>query len=367
MSAFRATGSLLKRVPESPHKYHYTEGHTPFWRKVRDLLSLNPEISSGLPLPLSNRYPQPASRPEKPSMVPSAASDPAANLYYHRDFRRKYPQTDVITQQYLTELLLASPNEDGTMSISDGSDSQTTALTRPSDLNSPTAFTEVLAQVQSEPQHTYSSSNMPPAFPSKKPQHILTLQKNAIPKGKDHYLPILLQRVNVVTAFITSVTSILLLAVSISSVSFPTPKCHIDVNSLDISHGDRRTQDFLETSMDLEMDISPLFTWNTKQVFLSVIGSYASPSRPENEVVFWDRILSSKRQSHVRLSNLRNKYGFRETSRTFQNITSVEFSVHWNVMPFVGIMRHGRTEFTAPVTLPEPAKVSAEKVRLLHY
>lgn len=40
--------------------------------------------------------------------------DIAQNLYHDRDFRRKYPQTDVITQQYLTELLLASPNEDGT-------------------------------------------------------------------------------------------------------------------------------------------------------------------------------------------------------------------------------------------------------------
>lgn len=40
--------------------------------------------------------------------------DIAQNLYYDRDFRRKYPQTEVITQQYLMELLLASPNEDGT-------------------------------------------------------------------------------------------------------------------------------------------------------------------------------------------------------------------------------------------------------------
>ena len=44
----------------------------------------------------------------------SLTEDIAQNLYHNRDYRRKYPQTDVITQQYLTELLLASPNEDGT-------------------------------------------------------------------------------------------------------------------------------------------------------------------------------------------------------------------------------------------------------------
>ena len=41
-------------------------------------------------------------------------SDNASNLYNNRDFRRKYPRTEPITQQFLTQLLLAQPNEDGT-------------------------------------------------------------------------------------------------------------------------------------------------------------------------------------------------------------------------------------------------------------
>lgn len=89
--------------------------------------------------------------------------------------------------------------------------------------------------------------------------------------------------------------------------------------------------------------------------------------QPKNEVVFWDRIVRNKRQAKVRVPNLRNKYGFREVSRTFQNITTMDFSVHWNVMPYVGIMRHGRTNFTGPIAMPEPAEVSAHKVRLLRY
>lgn len=36
-----------------------------FWKKFRDAVVVNPEISSGLPLQDRNRYPQPASRPEK--------------------------------------------------------------------------------------------------------------------------------------------------------------------------------------------------------------------------------------------------------------------------------------------------------------
>lgn len=44
MSAFRATRTLLNKLPESPDLYHYAEGRTPFWRKVRSLLSLNPYV-----------------------------------------------------------------------------------------------------------------------------------------------------------------------------------------------------------------------------------------------------------------------------------------------------------------------------------
>ena len=60
------------------------------------------------------RNPPPGSRPEHHTIPPSKASDIAGNLYHSRDFRRKYPKLEMITQQDLTKLLLAQPNEDGT-------------------------------------------------------------------------------------------------------------------------------------------------------------------------------------------------------------------------------------------------------------
>lgn len=120
-------------------------------------------------------------------------------MYHNRDFRRKYPQTDVITQQYLTELLLAVPNEDGTKryvmetltrSLPVPGSEQTTSLTVPTDLASPTAFTQVLEQVQMAPENKYSASNLPPSFPSTKTHHVMKLQKDAIPHGKYDYFPV---------------------------------------------------------------------------------------------------------------------------------------------------------------------------------
>ena len=95
-----------------------------------------------------------------------------------------------MTQQYLTELLLASPNEDGTKSLPLPESGASTDLTRPDDLASPTAFTQVLAQVHNSSEHKYSPKNMPPKFPSTSPQHILKLQKGALPRDKYDYFPV---------------------------------------------------------------------------------------------------------------------------------------------------------------------------------
>lgn len=71
--------------------------------------------------------------------------------------------------------------------------SGTTALTRPTDLESPTAFTDVLAQVHKTSDSSaptfYSSTNLPPRPPFKSPQHILKLQKGAVPHDPFAYYP----------------------------------------------------------------------------------------------------------------------------------------------------------------------------------
>jgi hypothetical protein len=63
-------------------------------------------------LPLEHRYPQPASREEPYTMPSSKASDIAQNPYSQRDFRRMYPSTVALTQEGLTNLLLAQGNSE---------------------------------------------------------------------------------------------------------------------------------------------------------------------------------------------------------------------------------------------------------------
>ncbi|PFH51474.1 hypothetical protein AMATHDRAFT_58838 [Amanita thiersii Skay4041] len=77
-----------------------------FWKKFREAVSANPEVSSGLPVAGINRYPPPASRPERYSTPATKASDPAQNPYWKRDVRRVYPQLSVVAQSDLSTLLI---------------------------------------------------------------------------------------------------------------------------------------------------------------------------------------------------------------------------------------------------------------------
>lgn len=43
--------------------------------------------------------------------------------------------------------------------------------------------------MHAEQKKMYSPTNMPPAFPSTKPQHILKVQKGAVPTGQFEYFP----------------------------------------------------------------------------------------------------------------------------------------------------------------------------------
>nr|XP_019014814.1 uncharacterized protein I206_00900 [Kwoniella pini CBS 10737]OCF53595.1 hypothetical protein I206_00900 [Kwoniella pini CBS 10737] len=108
-SILRNAANAGKPKPMSADHTLYHAMPTGFWKKFRDAVVINPEISSGLPIPTENRYPQPGSRTERYATPSTAASDVAFNPYYKRDVRRAYPQTSFITQTELTSLLLASP------------------------------------------------------------------------------------------------------------------------------------------------------------------------------------------------------------------------------------------------------------------
>ncbi|KAK9475611.1 hypothetical protein V1514DRAFT_339741 [Lipomyces japonicus] len=87
----------------------YTLRSTGIWEKIRKLLVLVPNRSTGNPLVSVYRVPSTGSRPESERYVDPAtlpASDISNNPYYKRDVRRAYPRVQLFSQSDISGLLL---------------------------------------------------------------------------------------------------------------------------------------------------------------------------------------------------------------------------------------------------------------------
>ncbi|KAF7714327.1 NADH dehydrogenase (ubiquinone) (complex I), 21kDa subunit [Penicillium ucsense] len=85
----------------------YTVRSTGVWERIRRLLAIEPDRSSGIPLNSQFRLPSPGSLPplayEDPVTTP--AGDIADNPYWKRDMRRSYPKLSTVSQADAVSLL----------------------------------------------------------------------------------------------------------------------------------------------------------------------------------------------------------------------------------------------------------------------
>ncbi|KAF9222502.1 NUZM, NADH-ubiquinone oxidoreductase 21.3 kDa subunit [Gyrodon lividus] len=146
-----------KKAAESTLYHVHPKG---FWKKFREVVVVNPEISSGIPIANLNRYPQPASRPEKYSTPATKASDPAQNPYWKRDVRRAYPQLSVITQSDLSTLLIQHSQPQAVAVSKEGD-----AAPVPAKAPAVTELASAIATITSVTQ-VYSGTKLPPSVPT---------------------------------------------------------------------------------------------------------------------------------------------------------------------------------------------------------
>ncbi|CDO69369.1 hypothetical protein BN946_scf184961.g11 [Trametes cinnabarina] len=163
-----------------------------FWKKFPivpgDAVVVNPEISSGLPIPTLNRYPPPGSRPEKYATPATKASDPAQNPYWKRDVRRAYPQRSVVTQAELATLLLDHAKAEAIAAPGEDQKAETSSV--PAEQQGSVDLTQAIATITSA-RKAYSENKLPPtpaiAYKKWRPQ-----RTEDAPHDPTAYFPMLL-------------------------------------------------------------------------------------------------------------------------------------------------------------------------------
>ncbi|KAF0686661.1 Aste57867_21503 [Aphanomyces stellatus] len=132
-----------------------------------------------------------------------------------------------------------------------------------------------------------------------------------------------------------------------------TPAPVVHTLSLNQVHSLKRYRDKTDRavlSFDLDADLSSVFNWNTKQLFVYVVAEYASASNVKNEVVVWDAIVPTRHDAHLVREHENVKYFLADQYDELRN-TEVTLKLKWDVMPVCGQLFQygdGATTFQLP-------------------
>ncbi|KAL8439960.1 hypothetical protein Efla_007585 [Eimeria flavescens] len=90
-------------------------------------------------------------------------------------------------------------------------------------------------------------------------------------------------------------------------------------------------------SLDVKADLRGLFQWNAKQLFLFVVAEYETPQHRINQVVIFDRIITSESQAMLDLVNIPSRYHLRDKGRGLRGrVITLKLQVVYH--PIVGRM-----------------------------
>ncbi|CAD5193363.1 signal peptidase complex subunit 3A-like [Musa acuminata AAA Group] len=94
--------------------------------------------------------------------------------------------------------------------------------------------------------------------------------------------------------------------------------------------------DEVSLTFNVSLDVQPLFTWNTKQVFVFLAAEYETPKNALNQISLWDHIILDKDQAKFQ-TKVTTKYPLIDQGSNLRG-RKVDLILHWHVMPKTGRM-----------------------------
>ena len=98
----------------------------------------------------------------------------------------------------------------------------------------------------------------------------------------------------------------------------------------------REKNDLGFITFDLHADLSPLFNWNVKQLFLYLSAEYETPKNKVNQVVLWDKIIERGQNATLNYNSMNTKYYFWDDGNGLKNHQNVTLTLAWNIIPNAG-------------------------------
>eukprot|EP01132_Coremiostelium_polycephalum_P003669 gene3669-4569_t len=90
------------------------------------------------------------------------------------------------------------------------------------------------------------------------------------------------------------------LLLNIASRAFFPDHINVDLKLNQVARFNRKGPiEFAQVFVDLKTDLTPLFNWNTKMLFIYITAEYSTKENPISQVVLYDRIITDKEKADI--------------------------------------------------------------------
>ncbi|XP_055384301.1 signal peptidase complex subunit 3 [Condylostylus longicornis] len=115
----------------------------------------------------------------------------------------------------------------------------------------------------------------------------------------------------------------------------------------------REKHDLGFLTFDLQTNLTSLFNWNVKQLFLYLTAEYQTKDNVLNQVVLWDKIILRGENTVLDFKNMNTKYYFWDDGNGLRGNPNVTLTLSWNIVPNAGLLpsvfAYGSHSFKFPI------------------
>nr|XP_050869378.1 signal peptidase complex subunit 3 [Vespula vulgaris] len=153
-----------------------------------------------------------------------------------------------------------------------------------------------------------------------------------------------LTRGNAILAFTLSVSACLTFCCFLSTV-FIDYRANATLNTVKVVvknmpdySASKVKNDLGYLTFDLQTDLTPLFNWNVKQLFLYLTAEYQTSNNNFNQVVLWDKIVLRGDNAVLDFKNMNTKYYFWDDGNGLRGNKNITLMLSWNIIPNAGLL-----------------------------
>ncbi|XP_063722961.1 signal peptidase complex subunit 3-like [Symsagittifera roscoffensis] len=152
------------------------------------------------------------------------------------------------------------------------------------------------------------------------------------------------------------------------NIGVPIKKHNITLRSAMDFTTSRQESDLATIKFSIDGNLSNLFDWNTKQIFMYLVCEYQSANNQLNQVVLWDRIMLREDADVEKFSvdNLSPKYYFFDDGANLRGLPA-KLVLRWNVIPNSGYMPFAASTDEVQFEFPKQYTAIPAQARPSHY